>query len=137
MSHTSILAGDSTIQNFISKICPPFYFSEPARKHIANFIIGASQKGYHGKITDIVDLGFVSCHRTTFGHFLSKGVWDESFLWKIMKNLVLTAVKKAASFAQGLCFTRKEVKGNLIAWIYKQSRANVPLSKILERLKAA
>ena len=36
-----------------------------------------------------------------------------------------------------LSFTRKEVKGSLIAWIYKQSQANVPLSKILERLKAA
>ena len=82
MSHTSILADDSTIHNFISKLCPPLYFSEPARKHIANFITGASQKGYRGKVTDIVELGFASCHRTTFGHFLSKGIWDESFLWK-------------------------------------------------------
>ncbi len=96
MSHTSILADDSTIHNFISKMCPPLYFSEPARKHIANFITGASQKGYRGKVTDIVDLGFASCHRTTFGHFLSKGVWNESFLWKTMKSLVLTAVNKAA-----------------------------------------
>jgi len=96
MSHTSILADDSTIHNFISKVCPPLYFLEPARKHIANFITGASQKGYRGKVTDIVDLGFASCHRTTFGHFLSKGVWDESYLWKVMKNIVLAAVKKAA-----------------------------------------
>lgn len=94
MSHTSILADDSTIHNFISKICSPLYFSEPARKNIANFITGASQKGYRGKVTDIVDLGFASCHRTTFGHFLSKGVWDESYLWKIMKEIVLAAVQK-------------------------------------------
>jgi len=94
MSHTSILADDSTIHNFISKICSPLYFSEPARKNIADFITGASQKGYRGKVTDIVDLGFASCHRTTFGHFLSKGVWDESYLWKIMKEIVLAAVQK-------------------------------------------
>ena len=49
MSQTSILADDSTIHNFISKICSPLYFSEPARKNIANFITGASQKGYRGK----------------------------------------------------------------------------------------
>ena len=96
MSHTSILADDSTIHKFISKICPPLYFSEPARKHIANFITGASQKGYRGKVTDIVDFGFASCHRTTFGHFLSKGVWDESYLWKVMKDMVLTAIQKTA-----------------------------------------
>jgi len=59
MSHTSILADDSTIHNFISKMCSPLYFSEPARKNIANFITGASQKGYRGKVTDIVDLGFL------------------------------------------------------------------------------
>lgn len=96
MSHTSILADDSTIHNFISKLCPPLYFSEPARKHIANFITGASQKGYRGKVTDLVELGFASCHCTTFGHFLSKGSWDESYLWRAMKDLVLATVQKAA-----------------------------------------
>lgn len=96
MSHTSILADDSTIHKFISKVCPRLYFSEPARKHIANFITGASQKGYRGKVTDIVDFGFAACHRTTFGHFLAKGIWDESYLWKAMKDLVLTNVQKTA-----------------------------------------
>lgn len=44
---------------------------------------------------------------------------------------------KVLSFSQGLSNVRKEVKGNLFTWIYKQSQANVPLSKILERLKVA
>ena len=96
MSHTSILADASTIHNFVSKLCPPLYFSEPARKHIANFIAGASQKGYRGKVTDLVELSFASCHRTTFGHFLAKGIWDESYLWKAMKDIVLATVRKAA-----------------------------------------
>jgi len=33
--------------------------------------------------------------------------------------------------AQGLSFTRKEVKANLFAWIYKQSQSGVPLSHVL------
>ena len=40
MSHTSILSDDSTIHNFISKLRPPRYFSEPARKnkgHVLGF----------------------------------------------------------------------------------------------------
>ena len=53
MSHTSILADASTIHNFVSKLCPPLYFSEPARKHITEFLTGASQKGYRGKVTDM------------------------------------------------------------------------------------
>ena len=96
MSHTSILADASTIHNFVSKLCPPLYFSEPARKHITEFLTGASQKGYRGKVTDLVELGFASCHRTTFGHFLSKGIWDESYLWKAMKDIVLATVQKVA-----------------------------------------
>lgn len=104
MSHTSILADDSTIHNFISKTCPSLYFSEPARKHIADFIAGASQKGYHGKVADIVDLGFASCHRTTFGHFLSKGVWDESYLWKVIKEMVLSAIIKTSKKTLSLIF---------------------------------
>jgi len=44
---------------------------------------------------------------------------------------------KVSSFSQGLSNARKEVKGNLFTWIYKQSQANIPLSKILERLKVA
>ena len=43
-----------------------------------------------------------------------------------------------SSFAQGLSFTRKEVKGNLVAWIYNRSQqAGVPLAYILVRLKVA
>lgn len=94
MSHTSILADASTIHNFVSKLCPPLYFSEPARRHVTEFITGAIQKGYRGKVTDLVELGFASCHRTTFGHFLSKGIWDESYLWKAMKDIVLATVQK-------------------------------------------
>jgi hypothetical protein len=73
MSHTSILSDDSTIHNFISKLHLPLYFSQPVNQHIVDFIAGATQKGYHGEVTDLVELSFASCHRTIFEHFLSKG----------------------------------------------------------------
>ena len=96
MSRTSILADDSTIHKFISKLHLPLYFSRPVIRHITDFISGATQKGYHGKVTDLVELSYASCHRTTFGHFLSKGVWDESYLWKTIKNQVLRTITSAA-----------------------------------------
>ena len=96
MSHTSILSDDSTIHNFISKLHLPLYFSQPVNRHITDFIAGATQKGYHGKVNDLVELSFASCHRTTFGHFLSKGSWDESYLWKTMKKQVLQTIKQTA-----------------------------------------
>jgi hypothetical protein len=96
MSRTSILSDDSTIHNFISKLHLPLYFSQPVNRHIADFIAGATQKGYRGKVTDLVELSFSSCHRTTFGHFLSKGSWDESYLWKTMKSQVLHAIEQLA-----------------------------------------
>ena len=49
----------------------------------------------------------------------------------------ILAKAKVSSFAQGLSFTRKEVKANLFAWIYKQSQSGVPLSHVLVRFKAA
>jgi hypothetical protein len=96
MSRTSILSDDETIHNFISKLHLPLYFSRPVNQHIADFIAGATQKGYHGKITDLVELSFSSCHRTTFGHFLAKGFWNESYLWKAMKKQVLLNIKQLA-----------------------------------------
>jgi len=96
MSRTSILTDDSTIHNFISKLHLPLYFSRPVIRHIIDFIIGATQKGYRGKIHDLVELSFASCHRTTFGHFLAKGVWNESYLWKTMKTHVDQTIKSTA-----------------------------------------
>lgn len=96
MSRTSILSDDLTIHNFISKLHLPLYFSRPVNRHIADFIAGATQKGYRGKVTDLVELSLSSCHRTTFGHFLAKGIWDETYLWKSMKNQVLLSIGKLA-----------------------------------------
>jgi len=49
ISHNSILADDSTIHNFISKLHLPIYFSKPVIQHITHFIAGAIQKGYRGR----------------------------------------------------------------------------------------
>jgi hypothetical protein len=44
---------------------------------------------------------------------------------------------KSKSFAYGLRDMRKNFQTNLFVWIYKQAKANVPLSQVLHRLKRA
>lgn len=38
----------------------------------------ATAKGFRGKVTDLAE--YSVCHRTTLGHFLAEGVWDEEVL---------------------------------------------------------
>lgn len=48
--------------------------SNVPQRRIQEMILAMAQKGHSGKMTDYAELGFG--HRTTYGHFLSKGKWD-------------------------------------------------------------
>ena len=68
-------------------------------------------------------------------HFKAiKRFWSLSVLTYLFCVLGKT---KATSFSQGLTGARKEIKRNLVTWIYEQSQDDVPLSQILVRLKVA
>lgn len=74
MSHRSILAEKSPINQFLFNLGFFLYFSKPVLKHIEQFIKGSTQKGYKRTVTDIVLFSLANCHRTTFDKFLSEGV---------------------------------------------------------------
>lgn len=84
MSHTAILPNNEAMFNFFKGHRLPLYFSKPVLRHIQEFIMAATAKGYRGKIVDIAE--WSSVHRTSIGHFLSKGVWDESYIQKLVKQ---------------------------------------------------
>lgn len=44
----------------------------------------ATAKGFRGKVTDLAE--YSDCHRTTLGHFLAEGVWDETVLQNKVKT---------------------------------------------------
>ncbi|CDX00720.1 Hypothetical protein DPCES_0833, partial [Desulfitobacterium hafniense] len=83
MSHSTILPKNEAMFNFFKSHRLPLYFSKPVLRHIQEFIVAATAKGYRGKIVDIAE--WSSVHRTSIGHFLSHGVWDESYIQKIVK----------------------------------------------------
>ncbi|MDS0528600.1 transposase, partial [Clostridium sp. SHJSY1] len=53
--------------------------------------------GYKGTVTDIVLLSFADCHRTTFGKFLSQGVWNINYAWRGIKKFVVRIIIENSS----------------------------------------
>lgn len=92
MSHKNSLSEKSQINQFLFQLGFFLYFSKPVLKHVEQFIKGAIQKGYQGTITDIVLLSFANCHRTTFGKFLSEGVWNVEYAWKGIRKFVVSKI---------------------------------------------
>ncbi|MBP2032680.1 hypothetical protein J2Z42_001354 [Clostridium algifaecis] len=97
MSHKNILTEKSPINQFLFKLGFLLYFSKPVLKHIEQFIKGSIQKGYKGTVTDIVLLSLANCHRTTFGKFLSQGVWNITFAWRAIRKFVVRTIYECSS----------------------------------------
>lgn len=94
MSCKSIISVESEIVNFLLNQKFPFYFSKPVVQHIARFIDAAIKKGFNGTVTDIYNLSYADCHRTSVGKFLSKGVWNEKYLKRIIQEESLETIRQ-------------------------------------------
>jgi hypothetical protein len=84
MSHTAIVPDHATLRNYLSQHRLPLYFSKPVMAHIETYMAAATAKGYRGKVVDLAD--YSSRHRTTLGHFLAEGKWDEAVLQNKVKT---------------------------------------------------
>ena len=98
MSLPQSITETSAIRHFTA-LSFTFYFSKPAFRHIEEFIRGAVQAGYRGKIIDIVLLGCTVCHRTTYGKFLSQGVWNEEYVWQSIRKQVLSRIQQLIRYS--------------------------------------
>jgi hypothetical protein len=94
MSLSFSISKSSPIRNFILGLSFHFYFSKPVFHHIEEFIYAAIQIGFRGKLVDIVALSYALCHRTTYGKFLSQGVWNEQFIWRVLQKRAIYTVYK-------------------------------------------
>lgn len=103
MSLKPSISETPVIRNFLIGLSFVLYFSKPAFRHIEEFINGAVQAGYRGKVTNIVTLSHALCHRTTYGKFLSKGKWDEKYAWRAIRDIsTITVYQKAKQSKQPL-----------------------------------
>ena len=96
MSPLKTIHETSQIYKFLLNLSFALYFSKPVFRHIVEFIYGATQKGFSGKISDIVKLGKTLCHRTTYGKFLSQGKFNEKYVWTIIRKEADKTIKNQA-----------------------------------------
>lgn len=93
MSLSHSIAETSTIRNFSVNLSFAFYFSKPVFRHIEEFLLAAAQVGYRGKVVDIVAaLSYALFHRTTYGYFLSHGVWKQEYIWRAVRKEAISRV---------------------------------------------
>ena len=71
------------------------FLSSVPQRRIQEMILAMAQKGHSGKMTDCGELG--AGHRTTYGHFLSKGKWDHEKVETIQRQ---TSFKTILSVAE-------------------------------------
>ena len=64
--------------------------SKIAITHIITIMIAIFSIGYRGKTVDFERQS--DCHRTTIGHFLNKGKWDESVIENAVKQSVIDII---------------------------------------------
>jgi hypothetical protein len=80
--------------------------------HIEEFIKGSTQKGYN---------------RTTFGKFLSEGVWNIDFAWKSIRKFVVHKIYECSSGKKGLPYSiERYKKGYRLIDALKTNRISYP-----------
>lgn len=92
MSRKNSLTKKSPIYQYLFQLGFFLHFSKPILQHIETFIKSSVQKGYKGTITDIVYLSFANCHRTTYGKFLSQGLFNTNYAWKCIRMFVIKLI---------------------------------------------
>ncbi|MBJ6361635.1 IS701 family transposase [Paenibacillus sp. MAHUQ-46] len=83
MSHTAIVPDHDTLRNYLLQHRLPLYYSKPVVAHIETYMAAATAKGFRGKVVDLAE--YSDRHRTTLGHFLAEGKWDETVLQNKVK----------------------------------------------------
>lgn len=89
----TIITQEYEINKFICEKNFDFLTSVP-RKHICSMLLSFTERGNSGKTADFAE--YSHTHRTSSGHFLSKGKWDEQRLNHTQKREIFSTVEAQA-----------------------------------------
>ena len=89
----SIITPKEQIRKFFFEKHLDFLTSVPQQR-MQEIILSSCTRGNSGKLTDFADVFPV--HRTTYGHFLSKGKWDEEKVAQIQESESFQTITKLA-----------------------------------------
>lgn len=92
----TIITQENEINKFISENCEKRFDFLPSvpRKHIRSMLLSFTERGNSGKTADFAE--YSHTHRTSSGHFLSKGKWDEHRLDHTQKREIFSTVEAQA-----------------------------------------
>lgn len=91
MFNGSIITKSSSIIKFLKESRFTLYFTKPQIHITALIIYAVIKKGFSGKVTDVSDF-MPFRHRTNIGRFLSKSPWNEDYVERALRNLVLKKI---------------------------------------------
>ena len=89
----TIITQETEINKYLSEKSFEFLTSVP-RNHIRTMILSFLQRGSSGKTDEFSE--YSGTHRTSSGHFLSKGKWDERRLDQTQKRVIFQTVEAQA-----------------------------------------
>lgn len=92
MPHNEIIPESQRVGNYLVAIGLSLLLTSPQLAHICAFISAMTQKGFRGKITDVVELLLESKHRTTIGKFLCSKAWKEELVLKKYQKFVIAVI---------------------------------------------
>ena len=93
---TDIIAGRKATGKFFYQYGFGENLSSVPQKKLTEIICGLAMKGKQSRTTDFAELN--QEFRTSYGHFLSKGKWDEQ---KVSQQQQTQALRKAGELAPG------------------------------------
>nr|WP_238475977.1 transposase [Clostridium manihotivorum] len=91
MFQNTIISDELSIHKFFKQLNFDLYLTKPQLKHLESIINAMLSKGYKGKISDIAELASQR-HRTSITRFLASSSWNEDFLIKALKKLVVELI---------------------------------------------
>lgn len=91
MFNNSIITKSSSIIKFLKESRFTIYFNKPQLHIIALIIYAMIKKGFSGKVTDVSE-SMPFRHRTNIGRFLSKSPWNEDYVERALRNLVIKKI---------------------------------------------
>ena len=94
----NIIAGRKATGKFFYQYGFGEKLSSVPQKRLTEIICGLAMKGNQSRATDFAELN--QGYRTTYGHFLSKGKWDEQ---KVSQQQQAQALRKADELAGAKC----------------------------------
>ena len=91
MFQKSIIPKELSIDKFFNQLNFDLYLTKPQLNHLQSIMNAMISKGFKGKVSDISELTSQR-HRTNISRFLSNSTWNENFLSKSLKLLVLDLI---------------------------------------------